>query len=280
MSTDAVVRQLHAAGSLKWPSVALDLGAFQSYCERLCEDGSTLTELGAYAADLYLCCACVGGNAVALRVFEQEAQEVARAAIARIHRDPELVRELLQNFWQKLLVGPEARIHGYRGRGPLQAWLRVAATRLAIDHQRADRNQATREADLGECLAEQEFGPESTLIRERFHIPFRDALRHAVAKLTHKERNLLRLHIVGRCSIDQIGRAYRVHRATAARWLELARTHILESVREELELKGNHLTDSEFRSVARIVGRDLDLEVSAPEMSNRQTGSTSGSNSS
>lgn len=269
MTTDALVRQLHAEGSLKWPSIAVDLETFQKYCARICEDSASADDLRAHASDVYLCCACICGNAAAMRLFEQEAYEVARGAIARVYRNPEFVRETLQDFWQKLLVGPEARIQGYRGRGPLQAWLRVAAARLAIDRQRAERNQASRETDLGECLAEQEFGPESTLMRERFHVPFRDALRKAVAQLTHKERNLLRMHIVGRCSIDQIGRAYRVHRATAARWLELARAHILESVRTELELRGNHLTDSEFRSVARVVGGDLELEVSAAENSVR-----------
>jgi RNA polymerase sigma-70 factor (ECF subfamily) len=214
---------------------------------------------------------------MALTIFEQEAEAVVRGAISRVHRDSEFVAETLQEFWKKLLVGPDAKVRDYRGQGPLQAWLRVAAARLALDRHRAARATSVRETDLGECLAEQAFGPESTLTRARFHVPFTDALRHAVVGLSQKDRNLLRMHVVGRCSIDQIGRAYNVHRATAARWLEHAKERILQSVRAELDLAGPRLTDSEFQSVARVVGGELELGISmfpsdAPLMGESSTG--------
>lgn len=263
MDADPIVRRMHYEGSRRWPLIGLPMGKFQHYCERICGGELPSAELRIHAAEVYLCCACAEGNKTALQVFEHEACDVVRCAVQRVHRDPEFVSETLQEFWKKLLVGPEPKVLDYRGRGPLQAWLRVAAVRLAIDRHRAERVIAGRETDLGDCLAEQDFGPESTLTRARFHTAFREALQHALAGLSHKERNLLRMHVVGLCSIDQIGRVYAVHRATAARWLEQIRERIWQAVRHDLELAGPPLTESEFQSVARVVGGELDLELSA-----------------
>lgn len=254
---------MHLEGCLRWPSIALALEQFERFCERISGSPASCEEIRRNAADLYLCCACANGDPTALRLFEHEAHDVVHGAIVKVHREPEFVRETLQEFWKKLLVGPDAKVLNYEGRGPLQAWLRIAAARLALDRLRAERAVAGRETDLGEILAEHDFGPESTLTRARFHRPFREALNRAISTLSQKDRNLLRMHLVGHCSIDQIGRAYNVHRATAARWLEQAREHILQSVRTELALCGTRLTDSEFRSVARVVGGELELEVAS-----------------
>ncbi len=257
-----ILLDMHAEGTRRWPSIRVALDDYVRHCETLCGTGPPTTEQGAHAADIYLCCACAHQDPVALRILEREAEDVVHGAIARVHHDPEFMRETQQEFWKKLLVGPDARINGYRGLGPLHAWLRVAAARLALDRLRATRVVAQRETELGDYLATQALGPESSLTRAQFRDPFRDALRHAIAGLTPKDRNLLRMHVVGRCSIDQIGRAHNVHRATAARWLEQAHQHILQAIRAELKLIAPHLTDSEFQSVARVVGGELELDLS------------------
>jgi RNA polymerase sigma-70 factor (ECF subfamily) len=262
MSVLEVVREMHAIGRERWSHLAVSFDDFKRFCEPMTEGDAYLAKTRAYSSELYLCCACAMGNSVAQAIFKSETEDVVRSAIARVRSTGDFVEETLQEFWKKLLVGSQAKIGDYRGRGPLLAWIRISATRLAMDRSRAVRSAAEREADLGECLTEQAFGPESTLTRARFHEPFRLALQHAVTQMPKKDRNVLRMHVVGRCSIDQIGRAYNVHRATAARWLEHARESILLGVRAELEAVGLRLTDSEFRSVARIVGADLAREVS------------------
>lgn len=262
MPAQEVVRDMYDDGRERWSSLALAFEDFERYCARICDEDASIVKALPFASDIYLCCACSKGDAVAHTLFKSEAEEVVRGAIARVCREAEFVQEALQEFWKKLLVGEDAKVHDYRGRGPLLAWLRISAARLAIDRHRSVRVQAERETDLGDCLAEQAFGPESTLTRERFQEPFRAALKHAIVAMSQKDRNLLRMHVVGRCSIDQIGRAYNVHRATAARWLEQARERILLGVRTELEVVGPRLTDSEFQSVARVVGGELSLEIS------------------
>ena len=73
---------------------------------------------------------------------------------------------------------------------------------------------------------------------------------------------MLRMHVAGHCSIDEIGRAYNVHRATAARWLDRTRTRIYEEVRQELCVKRANLTASEFKSLATMMGTELELSLS------------------
>jgi RNA polymerase sigma-70 factor (ECF subfamily) len=262
MTARRILREMLAEARSRWPSISVTPEDYERFCTAICGNRS-LEELRAHAADLYLCCACAQQQTVALQVFEREAEAAVRGAIMRVCRDAEFVRETLQEFWKKLLSGPDAKVHDYRGRGPLQAWLRVAAARLAIDRSRAKQAIQVRETQLGDLVADQVFGPESTLTRVRFTDPFREALLASMAELSSKERNLLRMHVQGRCSIDQIGRAYGVHRATAARWLDHVKAHILQTVRTRLQLTQANLTDSEFQSVARVVGKDLELGLSA-----------------
>jgi RNA polymerase sigma-70 factor (ECF subfamily) len=262
MTAQRVLREMYDNGRTQWPQLSVTFEDFQRYCAHLGNDDTSIAKAIEFATDLYLCCACTLGDTVAHGLLKTEAEELVRGAIARISKESEFVLETLQEFWKKVLLGEEAKVQDYQGRGPLMAWLRIVATRVAIDRNRVVRTLAERETDLRDCMAEQAFGPESTLMKERYYDPFRTALQQTLTGLSPKDRNLLRMHIVGHCSIDQIGRAYGVHRATAARWLERAKKRILLDVRTQLEAMGTRLTDSEFQSVARVVGGELALEIS------------------
>src|SRR5512145_1314309 len=93
-----LMREMHAEGQMKWPSLAVALEDFQRYCERMGENDDACANLRTNAADVYLCCACSKGDKRAVSIFEREAEEVVRGAIARVHRDPEFIRETLQEF--------------------------------------------------------------------------------------------------------------------------------------------------------------------------------------
>jgi RNA polymerase sigma-70 factor (ECF subfamily) len=256
-------------GRRRWPDVRVEEARFRRHCESVL-DPARASESLAHGADLYLACACAAHDRRALEHFEREVGVIARAAIARIHRDTEFVAETLQELWQKLLFSPRPSIGAYSGRGSLQAWVRVAATRLALDGARRLKLAAVREAELGEGLFDPWAGSEeSRLTRTRYEGVFRSAVQAALGALSAQERNVLRMHVIGRCSIDQIGRAYGVHRATAARWLERARGQVFESVRRELAVQHVELTDRELRSMARGVGGDLDLGPSSERPSHR-----------
>ncbi len=249
---------MYLDGQRRWPSLALGFDTFASYCDAL----PALDATPAEGADLLLCCACSRGDPEALRLFERETLHVARAAIASLRQDREFSNETLQEVWEKLFYGPEPKITKYTGRGPLQAWVRVTATRAALDRCRALGISTARETELTDRLAAPWPGMELLLSRARYGAAFQGALCEAVARLPARERNALRMHVCGRCSIDEIGRAYGVHRATAARWLERARLAIREGVRGGLSRDGIKLTDSEYSSLARGMASELELRLS------------------
>jgi RNA polymerase sigma-70 factor (ECF subfamily) len=261
MSREDAVRQMFREGQRKWPLVKLGFEAFFGHCSRLLGAAEEDAELPTEPADLYLCCACAEAQPEALRAFESEGLGVAKAAIARVNREADFVQDTLQEVWDKLLLGSEARVKQYAGRGPLKAWVRVTATRVALDRNRARGRLAGRQVELSEQLAAQGMSAEAQLMKARFGPAFARALRDAVAALSTQDRNVLRMHISGQCSIDEIGRAYRVHRATAARWLDRARAQLRESVRQELCIRQQRLTASEFKSLAALMGGELELSL-------------------
>jgi len=249
---------MYCAGKQRWPNVEVDFDVFAAHCER-----AIAPEWGedarSHAAELYLCCGCVLGNAKAAQAFASEAAPVARGAIARIRHDPDFVQETLQELWGKLLLGPAPKVGEYSGRGSLHAWLKVAAARMALDRLRRQKVQRRDSTSLDDAVAGATLGPDLALIRARYGDAFQAALASAVASLSVRERNVLRSHAVGGCSIDHIGTAYGVHRATAARWLERARRKIYDTVRAQLKLRYRELTETEFRSLARALGSQLEI---------------------
>lgn len=253
----ADIRELHLAGQRRWPAISVSFEVFAEHCRRVLDVGQAATVEG---GDLFLCCACVAGQPAALKAFESANLGVAEAAIRRIGDDDDFVRESLQELWKRLLLGDEAKLRSYSARGPLQAWVRVAATRVALDRRRVDKRHAKREVALPESLVASEVSPEARVLKARFGPAFQDALRQTIARLSEQERNVLRMHVVGRCSIDEIGVAYGVHRATAARWIERSRTKIYDEVRREL-CAGQRLTASEFHSLATLLGAEIELSL-------------------
>jgi len=260
MSGEDAVRQMFREGQRKWPLLKLHFDVFYGHCSRVLEPADVAAP-PSEAADLYLCCACAEAEPEALRVFESEGLGVAKAAIARIDRSADFVQDTLQEVWDRLLLGTEAKVRLYSGRGPLKAWVRVAATRVALDRHRARTRLAHRHVELTDRLAAPGSSPEALLLKARFGHAFQQALRRAVSGLSGQERNVLRMHVTGQCSIDEIGRAYNVHRATAARWLDRTRTQIYEQVRQELCVEQARLTASEFKSLATLIGNELELSL-------------------
>jgi RNA polymerase sigma-70 factor (ECF subfamily) len=253
----AHIRSMYLAGQRRWPLLAVSFDEFAAHCGKVAPEGAGAA---LEPADLYLCCACIAAQPAALRSFESYTAGVAEAAIQRVHDDRDFVRDCLQELWNRVLLGDHAKLRSYSGRGPLQAWVRVAATRVALDRRRVDKRHVKREVQLSETLAAAEVSAEASVLKARFGRAFQEALRRAVARLSEQERNVLRMHVVGRCSIDEIGLAYDVHRATAARWIERARGRIYDDVRRDLCVD-HKLTVSEFRSLATLLGAELELSL-------------------
>lgn len=258
---DQAVEQAFARGKQTYPGIHLDLEAFRSHCQRVLQDAAEW-DWKRFSTELFLCSGCAQGDAEATRLLEAEVLPQVVKAISRIDADSEFVEEALQILRDKLLVGPRAKIADYAARGPLVAWLSVAAARVALDLIRSRNARKLQHTDLPDRLAQTDTSPLNDIVKSRYADSFQRALKTAISSLPSRERNLLRLQLVGRCSIDQLGRMYLVHRATAARWLEGARNRVFESVREQMKME-HRLTDGEFDSIARGVRSQLDLSITA-----------------
>ena len=103
--------------------------------------------------------------------------------------------------------------------------------------------------------------PELAHIRERYRSEFHAAFGKAVSALDPEERNLLRCTYLNGMSTDELGRAFGMHKATAARHLSKARDKLLDLTRAELkeQLGAN---SGELDSVIRLFDGELSISLS------------------
>jgi RNA polymerase sigma-70 factor (ECF subfamily) len=257
--SDETWRRAHEAARTAWPEVALPFDAFRAHGRRLgLPDAPTEPHL----AETYLVCAALAGNRVALEVLETRFLAPARASIRRIHAEPDFVDEALQELRQKLLVGPEPRLLRYLGRSPLEGWIRVTATRLAFDLAR-QRVFGADEAggDKLEQIAAEVPDADLALLKRKLGESFQRALRAALDSLEPRERNVLRMHLGQGLSIDDIARPHRVHRATAARWLNDIKRKVFEIVRAQIVGQYGPMNTTDLDSLAGLVRSQLHVSL-------------------
>ena len=241
------------AGQEEWPELAVDPDAFAQFLKT--RDAADPT----HAADLYLASACVSGDPTALTAFDRRYLADVEIYLRSVNPPPDLVDEVRQALREHLFWGERPRIAEYSGRGSLASWLRVAALRIASNLRRAAGTRYRLE-ERGSEPAALPTDPELALIRRRYAAPFERALAGSFASLDERDRNLLRLHLLDGLGIDELAPLFRVHRATAARWLQAARAHLKERVLERLrtELRVN---ERELESLVRVVESHLEISL-------------------
>lgn len=261
---EALLVALHGAGRAAWPGVEVDAIDFVSYLADRVPAGIDREALGGMAAaDLYLACACLRGDPGALAAFDGVLTASVGSALRRLRATPSEVSELEQILRVKLLTGdPEgdrARLGDYGGRGDLRGWLRVTSVRLAISGLREQRRGDARRDELALAMPAATSDPEMDFLRAEHRQEFKAAFEEALEGLPGRERTLLRLSFLDELNIDQIGAAFRVHRATAARWLAAARQRLLEDTRRALMQR----LDADGPEVDSIIrGLDSQMHVS------------------
>jgi RNA polymerase sigma-70 factor, ECF subfamily len=219
-----------------------------------------------HAADLALAF-CVGRcDPVAARRFEDHVAGDLAAAARAIDRDPAFVDEVCQRTRVRLVIGEGGaapRIAGYRGAGPLRAWVAIAAQRVALNAKRDAAPGGAAPAPADDVLADvvdREPDPELRHLKTLYRAEFRAALTDALAGLADRARAVLRLRFVDGLELAQIGRLYRVHESTASRWVAAALDGIALATREQLIARLAVTTDT-ADSVARMVQSQLDLSI-------------------
>jgi len=252
-----IVDQAYDAGGAAWPGVGLSRTEFDERVRLLQVEPDNMLARG---ADLYLAIACAAQMPPALSLFERTFLAAVPRQLGRVALTPHEEDELRQQLRVKLLVGPTPKILEYKGSGPLGAWVRVCALRMALDFKTAPDVARRGDNEALDALVGGSAVAETMLDTEHHREAFREALQEALAMLTAREKTLLRLHFLDGMNIDALGTVFHVHRATVARWLVSIRTHVLDDVRRRLSLEIG-ASSSEAQSLVRLLRSEVQVSI-------------------
>jgi RNA polymerase sigma-70 factor (ECF subfamily) len=211
------------------------------------------------AAEIYLCSACLAGDAAALRLLDERYLSALAPFLASIDPCADFSDEVRQQLRTVLLAGASPKLSTFTGHGPLGAFLRVAAVRAG---RKLQKRRAPERFELpGDDSLAAAGDPELALLKAHHRGECDSALRAAMAALEPRARALLRLHYIEGMSLDALGPVYRVHRATAARWLAAARAELLSGVRRELAQRLGGASSGAVDSLLQIMRSQLHVSL-------------------
>jgi RNA polymerase sigma-70 factor, ECF subfamily len=215
----------------------------------------------AFAADLYLCCACLRGDPRAVAAFDAALVGTIEPALARMGLAREERAEIAQALRVRLVVGDEGvgKLADYAGRSSLASWLHAAAVRTALSSARQRARLAALDDDWLEWPSPAD-DPEMAALKRTCGAAFRAAFAEAFGSLEPRARLLLRQSLLDGLGIEQLGALYGVHPSTAFRWLRDARSSLVTATRAAFA-PGRRLPANEFDSLIRLLESQLDASV-------------------
>jgi RNA polymerase sigma-70 factor (ECF subfamily) len=253
--SEQLLRRACEAAREAWPEIVFDEARFRDYLlERVPED-ETLRW-----ADLWLACGCVDRIPAAIAALERWGFPSVDDALAKVRMSDDDRAEIKQRLRDHLLVAEDGRLPrlaGYAGRGDLRGYLRITATRLALNYL---RDLERRESPAGDQLPEAIVEPELRELAARYRDACEAALGDALEQLGRRERVLLRQHLIDGVTIHQLATRHGVHRVTISRWLEDARELVMTQLTKLLRER-HGIGDTELASVLRVVRSRLDVSL-------------------
>jgi RNA polymerase sigma-70 factor (ECF subfamily) len=214
----AIVEVARAAS----PPLAFDEAGFLAFVE------ARRSARPEHGRDLLLVYLWSVGSTEATHTLEAEYLNQVPLVVAAIDPSPAFIADVVQELKAKLYA--ERRLLQYAGSGPLGGWLRRAALNTASTLLRPQRQALPVDPSSDELAPDVEL----TYLKHRYGPEFRTAFIEALGSLTARERTVLRLNSLSQVSIDELGVMYSVHRATVARWVQVARAKVVERTRETL----------------------------------------------
>lgn len=256
------VDELDRLGSEAWPQLRVARDELASYL------AGRPDACAAHAADLYLACACLLGAPAAVEAFHVRFLVPLEHELGSLARGPApTADELRQELAIRLLVSTSdapARLASYSGKGPLAGWVRIAATRLAIDLQRKGRRE--RPGSTPEAIeriveaASVELDGELLSLRERYSSEFKSSLHDALTQLDPAHRAVLRLHYLEGMTTAALAAVYKVSRNTMVRRIANARATLFEATIERLTARVG-LPPDQYRTLLQLVRSQLDVSI-------------------
>jgi RNA polymerase sigma-70 factor, ECF subfamily len=257
------LRTLVGRAMSAWPELTIEPERLVEAIARAVGDEVEARLDDLYVEDLALALACGAGAPNALAQCDRLCAGAIAAAVARVDRSPDLRDEVRQILWQRIFVGTAAeppRIRSYAGRGPLPAWVAVAAQRVALDLRRSAARAPVGDPLIDQVLPAHEH-PEVDYLRTRYKAEFEAAVREALGGLPDRDRLLLKLTIVSGLSHEQLANIYGVNQSTITRWIARVREQVQEATEREVCAK-LRMPPGEFRSLAGLLLSRLDLSIS------------------
>ncbi len=255
------------AAQTAWPSIHVPVERFLRHlAERMPEQKearAALTEV--HAADLYLACACAERDPQALLALETHFLSDLVAYLSRGAGAGVEAEETAQTLRARILLGDAQhppRIAAYSGQGPLVGWLRLLAARAAIDSHRTHKRAQGHEREFAAASAAdiRAIDPELQFLKARCLPDLEAAFEATLAALPARQASVLRLSFIDGLGTDAIAALYRVNVRSVQRWIEDARSKILEGTRGRLAQRLD-LDVSQVDTVLRLVQSQLEVDI-------------------
>jgi len=213
--------------------------------------------------DLYLACAAGHGDTAAIALLTATFVRPAVTALCHTDDRPTFADELIQVLQQKLLVAGESatpKILSFSGRAPLAAWITVVVQRTLSTLRRTEgtREHFEKRAAIEADMLERD--PELGYIKNHYADVFARAFEQALARLSDRERSLLRLHNLHGVTLEKLANIYSVNDATISRWLKQARDTLMQETGRHLRENAG-ISASAFPSLARALTSQVDVSL-------------------
>jgi RNA polymerase sigma-70 factor (ECF subfamily) len=243
----------------------VDLDGWLAFlAQRLPADVDPAAGLGRLkTGDLYLAYACLTGAAGAAEAFGHAYGPMLDRALAGVTAEASQIDDVKQAVFQKLFVPArevDPAIHKYDGVGELRSWVRVTAVRMALNLHRERKRERPLSPELLLTRSDGRIGPEEDYLKRVYSDAFKQAFESALGALSHAQRNLLRYYYLDGLTVEQIGRMYRVHKATISRRLADVREHLLTETRNAL-VRQLDVKHSEVDSIMRMIHSRMDASI-------------------
>jgi len=247
-----------------WPGLAIAADRFGGELARRLGGEVSIARLEAVkASDVYLAIACGDGDEPAIVACSAIITKEVGIAASKTSATPAQAAEVAANLRRVMFVDEPPRpaaVREFSGRGDLRSYVRVMAIRdLVRAVARGRREVPTDSDDLLDRLVPTH-DPELSFLRAQYRDVVDDAMRAAISSLDDRGRALLRYQLVERWNVDQVGRAYNVHRATAARWIAAVRDELGDKIRGELAAR-LRVTVDEVDSIVQLVRSRVDVSL-------------------
>ncbi len=273
---DALERSLEAAYTAGAAVHGLELSRedFAAHVARVTklDEASELDTLS--AEGLFLAAACAVQLPGASTRFEAELFPSLRRTLAKMDSGSTFADEVLQHLRVRLFASPDrSLLLTYSGRGALGAWLKVVTVRDAQRLRKKGAGAADGDSDEGLArLPSPSADPELAFLKLQHRQDFKEAFGEAMATLDQRQKNVLQMNLVQGLSIDEVGRVYAVHRATAARWVSAAREQLVTQTRQRLAERLK-LASGELDSLMGAVRSNLSVSLGGLEPGHGASGS-------